>query len=228
MICAIIPTLNSGDALSPLLAALKPSCTHIIISDGGSSNLTLQTAAKSGAVICSGSKGRGTQLARGADWAIKIVPEADWFLFLHSDVTLSPDWFLAVSDHIQKRPHKVGYFRFGADTPKLWGWVMEFLVGMRSFWWRLPYGDQGLLISRALYQDIGGYPDIALFEDIGILDKLYGKVGRYGFRVLDSKLMTDVSAYERDGWRQRSGRNFRLLKAYRRGVPIETLQKEYT
>lgn len=228
MICAIIPTLNSGDALSPLLAALAPHCTRIIVSDGGSSNSTIPIAAKGGAILCSGSKGRGTQLARGADWADLIADDADWFLFLHSDVTLSPDWFSAVLDHIQNRPHKVGYFRFGADTPKLWGRLMEFLVGLRSFWWRLPYGDQGLLISRKLYKDIGGYPDVPLFEDIGLLDKIYKKLGRYGFRVLNSKLITDVSAYERDGWRQRTSRNFRLLKAYRRGVPIETLLKDYT
>lgn len=227
MICAIIPTLNSGEALSPLLAALRPQCERIIISDGGSSNATLLTAVKGGAVMCTGSKGRGTQLARGAHWANRVARDADWLLFLHSDVTLAPDWYEAVSDHISNRPHKAGYFRFGADTPKVWGRIMEFFVGLRSFWWRLPYGDQGLLISRELYDEIGGYPDVPLFEDIGILDKIYDTVGRYGFRVLDSKIMTDVSAYARDGWWQRTSRNFRLLKAYRRGVPIETLLKDY-
>lgn len=223
MICAVIPTLNSGEALAPLIDALGRGCARIIVTDGGSTNATLRTAVAGGALIAIGSKGRGTQLRRGVKWA----GECEWLLCLHSDIRLPENWREAVDRHIEKRPHKVGYFKFGADTDRFYGRIMEFLVGLRSYWWRLPYGDQGLLISRTLYEEIGGYPDVPLFEDIGILDRIYDAVGREGFHVLGAKVQTDVSAYARDGWRKRTGRNFALLKAYRRGVPIETLQKEY-
>jgi len=207
---------------------LTETCERVVVSDGGSVNSTIEQAIKGGAVICTGTKGRGTQLARGANWASHGADDTEWLLFLHSDVTLAPDWFTAIKTHIHKRPHKVGYFKFGADTPKWQGRLMEFIVGLRCFWWHLPYGDQGLLISRDLYDAVGGYPDVPLFEDIGIIDKIYDKVGRRGFAVLNSKIMTDVSAYTRDGFRKRTGRNFRLLKAYRRGVSIESLLKDYT
>jgi len=81
-----------------------------------------------------------------------------------------------------------------------------------------------LLISRRLYEEIGGYDSVPLFEDVKIIDALKAKGA---LRRLPANLYTDVSAYEREGYWARTTRNLRLLKAYRRGEMIGALAEDY-
>lgn len=224
MLCVVIPTLNSAEGLPSLLSQLSGHVDGLIVSDGGSTDMTIPLAVVSGAQIVSGHKGRGLQLARGAERA----PRADWYLFLHSDVTLPKDWFAQVYQHMDRYPNAAGYFRFGANTPKWQGRLMEFIVGLRCFWWKLPYGDQGLLISRDMYDAVNGYPDWPLFEDVAIIDAIYKAYGRRGLRPLRGRIKTDISAYDVQGWRARTWRNFGLLRAYRRGVSVPEIAAQYT
>jgi len=117
-----------------------------------------------------------------------------------------------------------GYFRFRADAK---GWkprLMEFCVRWRELTFGGPYGDQGLLISRALYESIGGYENVPLFEDVTIIDKLKAAGA---LRRIAANIYTDVSDYAQDGYWARTTRNLRLLKAFRRGEDIDALYKDY-
>jgi len=233
-LCVIIPTLDAASCLPTLLpqingaeptaAPLKP---HIIISDGGSTDHTLAIALTHGASLAVGQGGRGQQLSRGGQWATARDGAAPWLLFLHADSRLPQNWHKALAAHMTRHPRSVGYFRYRANTPQFWGRIMDFWVGMRSFWWRLPYGDQGLLISAAMYAAIGGYRPMELFEDVDMVDRLKAEFGGRVLRPLNAKITTDVSAYQRDGWWSRARRNMKLLKAYRGGMPIEALTRQY-
>ncbi len=223
MLCAVIPTLNAGEHIDGLLNDLARQDVTVVVADGGSSDATIEMALRSGARLAIGGSGRGTQLSRGAVWAAKTM-NPEWYLFLHADSRLDKDWALAVTLHMNKYPDKVGYFRFRADSK---GWkprLMDFCVRFRELTFGGPYGDQGLLISRELYEKIGGYKDIALFEDVQIIDALPSK---NSLRRLPSNIYTDVSCYERDGYWARTTRNLRLLKAYRRGEDMDVLMAEY-
>ena len=223
MLCAVIPTLNAGEHIDGLLSDLAGHGVATVVADGASADSTIDMAIRAGARLAIGSAGRGTQLARGADWAAKTV-EAEWYLFLHADCRLGKDWALAVTLHMNKHPEKAGYFRFRADAK---GWkprLMEFCVRWRELTFGGPYGDQGLLISRALYEDIGGYKDRPLFEDVQIIDALKSKAQ---LRRMAVNIYTDVSCYERDGYWARTRRNLRLLKAYRRGADMAALVEDY-
>jgi len=84
---------------------------------------------------------------------------------------LGKDWALAVTLHMNKHSEKAGYFRFRAAAK---GWkprLMDFCVRWRELTFGGPYGDQGLLISRRLYEEIGGYDSVPLFEDVKIMAK---------------------------------------------------------
>ncbi len=223
MLTVVIPTFNAEDHLDGLLTTMGRGDVNVVIADGGSTDGTIEIALRDGASLAVGSSGRGKQLARGADWAIK-THDADWLLFLHADSRLKKDWALAVTLHINKHPNTAGYFRFRADAK---GWkprLMEFCVRFRELTFGGPYGDQGLLISRVLYDRIGGYADVALFEDVKIIDAL--KAGGH-LRRLPANIYTDVSAYARDGYWARTTRNLRLLGAYKRGEDIESLTSRY-
>ena len=182
--------------------------------------MSLQIAASQGAILTIGEPGRGRQLQRGARWAA----EAEWLLFLHADSSLPDDWHTLVSAHIQNHSSKAAYFGLRYYSPTLSARFVEWMVRLRCFAWALPYGDQGLLISRQLYDEIGGYPDWPLFEDVKIVEQ----IGRKRLRALPTAITTSADKYERDGFLKRGWRNFRLLRHYKNGESIENLLASYS
>jgi len=228
MLCAIIPTFNASGSLDTVLSQLSGQADRIVVSDCGSTDATIACALRHGAVIAAGAKGRGQQLALGASW----TQEADWLLFIHADNKLPDNWHALAEHHIKRHPNSVGYFRYRADGEGLWPRIMEFGVIMRCQWWGLPYGDQGLLISRQAYEAVGGYPKQSLFEDVAIIDAIKAKLGRTKLRPLSNFMQggymcVDISRYAEKGIWTKGHENLALLRAYRRGEDIETLMKAY-
>ena len=185
MITLIIPTLNAQDSLPRLLSSIgQYDDIDIVISDGGSDDDSLEIALDFKASIALGLSGRGAQLARGANWALQKAqklsanPSASasaphYLLFLHADCVLPKDWYQNVQDFLARGPRKIGYFRYQSCQTGVAGWVLKFWVDLRCWAWRLPYGDQGLLILADHYRALGGYnPDYALFEDVDFVDRI--------------------------------------------------------
>lgn len=239
MLIVVIPTLNVQQTLPALLASMGGlrADMRLIISDGGSQDETLDMAAKAGAIICSGAQSRGGQLARGADWAFAydtapnhagLANSDHHYLFLHADCRLPDNWYEIVQDFIAAYPQKTGYFRYKSCQKSVSGWILKRWVDLRCWAWRLPYGDQGLLIAADLYQELGGYqPSFPLFEDVEFVDRIRKRAGRKGFGPLPATMQTDISDHLCEGVWRRGWRNFRLLRAYRRGVSVDTLYARY-
>lgn len=225
MLAVIIPTLNAQNCLPTLLPTLGD--VRLVISDGGSVDTTLTQALGAGAVIARGRPGRGGQMARGADLA-GAAEAVDAYLFLHADCRLLPGWQQAV-ERALKTPETAWYFRYQPNDGGLGVLWLRFIVWLRGWAWCLPYGDQGLLISREMYEALGGYdPEKPLFEDVDIVDRIKAKYGRRALQKLPIALHTDISDHLRQGVWTRGWRNFKLLKAYRRGEPVADLLRRYT
>ncbi len=220
MICAVIPTLNPGNTLPVLLQDLRPHVSRIVVSDGGSSAKVLSSAVQNGALIAMGSSGRGQQLRRGASWAAG----SDWLFIVHADCRLPEDWHERARAHIKSYPDKAGYFDLKFDSSRLSARILEALVRWRCALFGLPYGDQGLLISRKLYDAVGGYEAIPLFEDVAIIRAL----GKARIRRLGAPIFTNADKYERDGFFRRGWRNFKLLRRYLNGESVERLLTAYS
>ena len=193
---------------------------EVIVVDGGSDDQTRRLAEGSGATVISATdRGRAAQLRLGADKA-----RGDWFLFVHADTALSRDWAERAGAHISERPNKAAAFTlaYRSDHP------MAKVVARRANWRArslgLPYGDQGLLISRKLYDEIGGYPDVPFMEDVKIIRAL----GKNQLSILSAEARTDASKYDRDGWRKRSWHNALLVTRYFLGADPEKLAKSYS
>ena len=219
MLAIIIPTLNSETNLNFLLEQISDHTDRIVVSDGMSDDDGLKTAASHRAVLTIGQSGRGRQLARGADWAVN----ADWLLFLHADSELPDNWQIEVNAHLQNYPNRAAYFKLRFSSAKPSARFVELMVKLRCFAWALPYGDQGLLISRELYDEIGGYPDWPLFEDVNIIEK----IGRKRLKSLPATITTSAEKYERDGFVRRGWRNLKLLRRYKKGEAAHELLKNY-
>ena len=219
MICAVIPTLKASDRLGPLLKQLRPHVERIVITDSGSDDTTLTLATQSDARLALGSPGRGKQLRRGCDWA----QNCDWLLILHSDCQLTQGWERVIKHHIENHPDEAGYFDLKFDSRRLSARLAEALVRLRCWAWGLPYGDQGLFISRGLYNSVGGYPDFPLFEDVALIEAL----GKKRIRRLKQPILTFAARHEHDGYILRGWKNLRLLRRFHKGDNIQSLLQHY-
>lgn len=217
----IIPTYHAESALARLLAQLGD--VRVIVSDGGSTDGTLKAAAAGQARLAVGASGRGAQLRLGARLATLSGEAGDWFLFLHADLQLPSGWRDVVKTATEQGDPR--YFRFRADATGLKARFMDAMVALRCGALGLPYGDQGLLISRALYEQVGGYGAMDLFEDVDLVERLKA-VAR--LRPLPAKLTTDVSKHWRAGLWRRGCRNLGLLWRYKRGAAVSELVRDYT
>lgn len=215
----IIPALNAAAHLPATLAALG-SGDEVIVVDGGSSDETVDVAKRAGVRLVVGPRGRGTQLARGADEA-----KGAWLLFLHADTVLEPTWREEVARFIadDANRERAAVFRFALDTAAPAARRLERLVALRVRWFGLPYGDQGLLISRAFYRAIGGFAALPIMEDVDLVRR----IGRSRIVPLDTAAITSAERWERDGWWRRSARNIACLTLHFAGVPATTIARLY-
>ena len=219
----IIPTLNAASGLPECLQALMPGLElglirEVIVSDGGSDDATPRIAGDTGATWITGASGRGAQLAAGADTA-----RGDWLLFLHADTYLSPDWAERAAHHMERRAESAAAFtlRYRSDD-RAARWL-EARANRRARMFGLPYGDQGLLISRKLCDAVGGFADVPLMEDVMIARAL----GKKRLVLLSADARTSAEKYERNGWRKRAWSNAFLLTRFLLGAKPEILAKAY-
>ena len=222
-ISVIIPTLDAAEKILPTLACLVEGSAEgligqVIIADGGSVDGIAQIAEEVGADLITAKPGRGGQLRAGA-----AAARGAWLLFIHADTVLEGEWLRAVKRHLQQHPDKAGHFRIRFDSERRYARWTEGWTNIRARWFKLPFGDQGLLISRALYDEIGGFEDIPLMEDVAMTLS----IGRGRLREMPGFAVTDAVRYERDGYWKRGWRNWGYLTAYRLGVSPQTLAERY-
>src|SRR5205814_10407768 len=94
--------------------------------------------------------------------------------FLHADTVLEPFWSTTATTFMGVRSNllRAGYFKFALDDREAPARRIERLANWRARKFGLPYGDQGLLMSRTLYDSLGGFSDIPLMEDVDIVRRI--------------------------------------------------------
>ncbi|MFT5486534.1 MAG: rSAM/selenodomain-associated transferase 2 [Alphaproteobacteria bacterium] len=218
-ISVVIPTLNAAAHLSAALESVRGTA-EIIVADGGSTDDTCDMASSEGARVVLSEKGRGQQLGTGAATAT-----SDWLLFLHADTVLPEGWQEDVLAHAADpaNDNRAAVFTFALDDASPKARRMERLVAWRTRRLGLPYGDQGLLISRIHYDRLGGFRPMPLMEDVDIVRR----IGRANLDVLDTRAVTSAERYRRGGWWGRPVRNIICLSLYFLAVPPRILVRLY-
>ena len=220
----IVPTLNEASHLPLLFADLNewPYDFDLIIVDGGSKDLTISIAQIHGVnVIRSLKKSRGYQLKIGASKA-----KGDWLLFLHADSRLCSRWVNSLLKVIQNKTSKnsAWYFDFKIKKNNLEFRILEIAVALRSHFLQTPYGDQGLLIHKDLYYNLGGYSYLKIMEDIDFITRLSKKTKVKRIR---ENIYTDSIKWSNSNIISRAIKNSKLRKKWRQGYDIDIISKEY-
>ncbi len=221
----VIPTLEEASRLPLLLADLQrwQGELEIVVCDGGSRDQTRQVAELAGATVLDSPKaGRGPQLRWGVDHSVHA-----WVLVLHADSRLPSAWHHRVGKILSTpKAHLSAWsFDFKVDAqerPMLW--LLERMVNLRSRWLQRPYGDQGLLIERQLYNLVGGYRPLALMEDLDLVERL-GKVAT--LRSLNCALLTSAQRWQKRSVLAQAWRNARLRWLWRHGRSTKQLLRIY-
>lgn len=220
-ITVIIPTLNAATELPRCLSSLMEGLsagliTELIVTDGGSEDATGDIVDEAGGTLILGPASRGGQLRRGI-----AAARGRWLLVLHADTELAPGWAQVVAAHLETQTGPA-YFRLAFRARGLmpaWtaGWA-----NLRASLFGLPYGDQGLLLTRADYDRAGGFPDQPLMEDVALIRALSRPL-----TALPVAATTSAERYRRGGWVRRGARNLWTLAQYFAGADPHQLAETY-
>ena len=224
-LAVVVPTLNEAELLPRLLDRLSAGpredrADRVIVSDGGSEDSTIDLARDRGACIATGECGRGRQLARGAREA-----NEDLLLFLHADSLPAPGALRALRAAYDDPTVSVTAMRQRIEARgRFYRWV-ESAADARSRR-GVVYGDSGLGLRRAVYERIGGFRDLALFEDLDISRRLRERWRVH--HVPAAELSISARRWKREGPLRTTVRNWILRAAYLAGRDPEHLARYYS
>jgi len=161
----IIPTLNEADQIEQHLCnlqTLRQQGHEVIVVDGGSSDNTVSLVSPLCDKVCHSKKSRSLQMNCGANSAI-----GECLVFLHADTVL-PDNILEYFLNIKNIESKWGRFDISLSGQNWLFRIIESCMNSRSSLTGIVTGDQVVFIGKKLFNRVGGYPEIALMEDIAI------------------------------------------------------------
>jgi len=222
----VIPVRNEAAGLASLLADLATApqlVREVLVIDGGSHDPSPTVARLAGARVRWLPPGRGRQLAAGV-----AASDGPWLLLLHGDGRLPVGWARAIGsklhDPTPRRRPEAWYFNLAIAAPGPALRLVERAVALRCRWRQLPYGDQGLLLSRRLLEHCGGIAPLPLMEDLDLVLRLRRQAQ---LRSLGLPLTVDGRRWRRLGVWQTTLANAQLRRQWRRGVPVEELAVLY-
>ncbi len=207
-ISIIIPTLNEEETISQCLETVVDiPGIEVIVADGGSTDRTVEIAGQHRDVkIVSSEMGRSIQMNKGAGYASGEV-----LLFLHADCVLPREVVLNVRNVFEGNSFVGGAFKIRLLSGKFPYQIIEKGINFRSKILKLPYGDQGLFVKRSVFEELGGFREMSICEDLDFVCRLkkYGKI-----IILDARISSSIRRWENHGILRTSLRNQFLLASY--------------
>jgi rSAM/selenodomain-associated transferase 2 len=220
MISVIIPALNEAGGIAATLQAILAldSSLDVIVADGGSADGTAIAAASHGARVVQSGRGRGLQLARGAEQA-----RGEILWFVHADTLPHPGALADIEAALRDPGVAGGNFRLRFDGHSLGAWFLNHLQGLREILgWH--YGDNTIFVRRVVYSKIGGFQPYPLFEDADLVKRIR-RAGR--FATLPGPVTSSSRRFE-NGRFLATGLLWILLQSlYWIGVPPRILARLY-
>ncbi len=215
-ISVVIPTLNEETHLAQTLERVGEGFNvEVIVVDGGSTDGTRAIAPD--CLTCS--EGRAAQQNMGAKAA-----SGELLLFLHADTILPNGWDWIVRETLSDPSVDLGAFTFKIREAFPGQKLIENATNWRSRVQQLPYGDQGLFLSKEIFDAVGGFTDIPIMEDYALVRSLR-KHGR--IVTAPESAVTSGRRWKQHGVFKVTLINKLMILGYHLGVPPAKLAQFY-
>ncbi len=221
-ITVIMPSLNEAEAIEKSLSkvqGLRARGHDVILVDGDSSDQTIELARPLVDRIITTPRGRAVQMNAGAN-----VADGDVLLFLHADTRLPAGADLLLTTALANTGHRWGRFdvRLSGSRPALR--VVGFFMNWRSRLTGIATGDQAMFVTREAFNQVGGFPDIALMEDVALSRTLKR---RSPPALIHTPVVTSSRRWEKRGILRTILMMWRLRLAYFFGASPQRLARIY-
>jgi rSAM/selenodomain-associated transferase 2/rSAM/selenodomain-associated transferase 1 len=219
-ISVIIPALNEAACIENTLSMLtRREATEVVVVDGGSTDGTLDLAKACGAIVLTAEPSKSGQMNTGAKVAC-----GDILLFLHADTLLPENFEKSIISAIYKDGVAAGAFQLHINSELKGLRFIERVANWRSRHLQTPYGDQGIFVTKSLFEAIDGYPDMVIMEDFELIRRLKrrGKIV-----ILDQSVTTSPRRWQNLGIFKTWLLNQVIAIGYMLGCPPERLADWY-
>ena len=219
-ISIVVPVLDEAAGIAAALTELQPLRARgheVIVVDGGSTDATVALAQPLADRVCAAPRGRAAQLNAGAAAATGVG-----FMFLHADTRLPEGADALVADALAG--HEWGRFDVRIDSSRPLLAVVARMMNLRSRVTGIATGDQALFVTRAAFERAGGFPAIALMEDVALSARLK-RIGPPA--CLREQVVTSPRRWERHGVLQTIFLMSVLRLRYFLGADPERLARSY-
>ena len=219
-ISAVIPTLNEQENIKSLLNYLGQLdyTLELVVADGGSIDETIIESEGLSRVVHS-ARGRGAQMNAGAS-----VASGDVLWFLHADCRPHPDSVQAMKQALSDQAIVGGGFEYNLDHPGFRFRLVEFLSNRKNRRLKWLFGDMGIFVRREIFEQMGGYKEIPLMEDMDFSKRLkqYGKI-----LILPQRMKTSARRWIEEGYVLNSLRSWVFQSAWALGASPDKLARFY-
>lgn len=224
LLSIVVPVLNEAPQVAArlaLLAPLRARGVEVVVADGGSHDGTAELARTGADVVVQAARGRAVQMNAGA-----LASRGQRLLFLHADTLLPPDADSLIANALShgSPPPVWGRFDVQIDGQLRGLRMVAAFMNARSRLTGIATGDQGLFMTRAAFDAVGGFPPIALMEDVAMSQRLL-KLGRPA--CLRNKVHTSGRRWEQHGLWRTVVLMWRLRLAYFLGASPDQLALRY-
>jgi rSAM/selenodomain-associated transferase 2 len=220
-ISIIIPTCNEAENIASLLPELlSAGNVEVIVADGASIDGTAEMAQALGAIVLGDlHRNRAFQMNAGAKAA-----GGELLLFLHADTRLAPGFEEKITLNLAQPGVVAGAFSLKIAGKGLGLRIIERLANFRARLFQMPYGDQGIFISAAVFSAVEGFPSLPIMEDFALVRKLKR---RGCITILSQAATTSARRWEKFGLLRTTLLNQIIILGYLVGIKPEKLAEWY-
>jgi len=217
----IVPMLNEERAIAATLRAVRAGApaAEIIVVDGGSTDHSRELARPHCDVMIGAPRGRARQMNAGA-----AAAHGDALVFVHADTVVPPSFARDIETALADPAVVGGRFDLALDDPALACRLLGRLISLRSRLMRSATGDQSIFVRRGIFEQLGGFADLELCEDVDFARRLR-RVGRVA--CLRSRVVTSARRWRKDGLILTVIRMWVIKSLFLAGVPSRWLKRQY-
>jgi rSAM/selenodomain-associated transferase 2 len=220
----IVPVFHESERINNLIDSLNhldsEKNLEIIVVDGSQEKDTLGAIRSGHVVRISSEKGRAKQMNAGA-----LIANGEILIFLHADTELPARALKKIQSLMDRRGYVGGAFDLGIKSDKFILKVIGALSSLRSRLNRIPFGDQAIFIRKEYFDQIGGYKEIAIMEDVELMRRIRQSGNKIW--IFYDRAMTSPRRWEKEGVIYCTLRDWTLQTLYFLGFSADKLSRFY-